>query len=232
MKKKVLIIGGSSDIGFELAKKFLNNSKYELVLHYHSNSKIIKKIKHKCSFIKADLANSNYEKILKKFNNNYDIIINLVGYISAKSFEQFTVKSLEKSLRVNSIIPLLVIRKSIKKMINKRWGRIVNTSSIGVKFGGGNQTFEYSLSKHLNEFIPSYLKKIADKNIFYNVIKIGLTNTKIHKKISSKNLVKRTKLLPIKKMATAKDIANYIYYISSDENQFITNEIINITGGE
>ena len=33
-------------------------------------------------------------------------------------------------------------------------------------------------------------------------------------------------------MATPHDIANYIYYLSSDENQFITNEIINITGGE
>ena len=117
-------------------------------------------------------------------------------------------------------------------MIKKKWGRIVNSSSIGVKFGGGNQTFEYSLSKHLNEFIPNYFKKIAHKNVFYNTVKIGLTNTKIHKKISNKNLTKRTKLLPIKKMATSKDIANYIFFIASNENQFITNEVINITGGE
>ena len=121
---------------------------------------------------------------------------------------------------------------SIKKMIKKKWGRILNSSSVGVKFGGGNKTFEYSLSKHLNEFIPSYLKEIAEKNVFYNVIKIGLTDTKIHKKILNKDLIARTKLLPIKKMATTKDIANYIYYLSSNENQFITNEIINITGGE
>ena len=232
MKKKVLILGGSSDIGFELAKKFLGSSIYEVNLHFNSNSKNISKIKKKCNFIKANLSNPNYKNILKKFDDDYDIIVNLVGYISGKSFEEFTIKSLEKSLRINTIIPLLVIRKSIKKMIKKKWGIIANSSSVGVKFGGGNKTFEYSIAKHLNEFIPSYLKKIADKNIFYNVIKIGLTNTKIHKKISSKNLVKRTKLLPIKKMATAKDIANYIYYISSDENQFITNEIINITGGE
>ena len=59
-----------------------------------------------------------------------------------------------------------------------------------------------------------------------------MNKKKIHKKISNKNLVKRTKLLPIKKMATSKDIANYIFYIASKENQFITNEVINITGGE
>ena len=51
-------------------------------------------------------------------------------------------------------------------------------------------------------------------------------------KTPNKNLIKRAKLLPIKKMATSKDIANYIFYIASTDNQFITNEIINITGGE
>lgn len=211
MKKKVLILGGSSDIGIELTKKFLDKKIYSVHLHYNSNSKVIKNFKNKCKLIKVDLSGSNEKNILTKFNNDYDIIINLVGYISGKSFELFTIKSLEKTLRINSLTPMLIIRKSLKKMIKKKWGRIVNSSSVGVKFGGGNQTFEYSLSKHLNEFIPNYFKKIADKNIFYNTVKIGLTNTKIHKKIPNKNLIKRTKLLPIKKMASSKDIANYIF---------------------
>ena len=232
MKKKVLILGGSSDIGIELVSLFLNKDGYKVNLHFHSNSKTVKNLKEKCNLIKADLSALNYKNILKKFDDDYDIIINLVGYINRKSFEQFKIESLEKTLRINSFIPLLIIRMSIKKMIKKKWGRILNSSSVGVKFGGGNKTFEYSLSKHLNEFIPSYLKEIAEKNVFYNVIKIGLTDTKIHKKILDKDLIARTKLLPIKKMATPKDIANYIYYLSSNENQFITNEIINITGGE
>ena len=231
-KKKVLILGGSSDIGLELLKKFLEKEIYKIDLHYNSNIKNFKHLKNKCNLIKADLSVSNYKNTLKKFSKNYDIIVNLVGYINNKSFEKFTIKSLEKTLRINSLIPLLIIRMSITSMIKKKWGRILNSSSIGVKFGGGSKTFEYSFSKHLNEFIPSHLKKIADKNVFYNVIKIGLTNTKIHKKISNKDLKMRTNLLPIKKMAKPQDIASYIYYLSSDENQFITNELINITGGE
>ena len=232
MKKKVLIIGGSSDIGAELAKIYIQKNKYNLNLHYHSNLKNIKSLKNKCNFIKADLSDANDKKIIKKFDNDYDVIVNLVGYISGKSFEQFNLKTLDKTLRINSYIPLLIIRKSIKKMKKNKWGRIINSSSIGVKFGGGKQNYEYSLAKHLNEFIPSYIRNLAHKNIFYNTVKIGLTNTKIHKKITNKNLAKRTMLVPAQKMATPKNIANYIYYISSEENEFITNEIINITGGE
>ena len=48
-------------------------------------------------------------------------------------------------------------------MERNKFGRIVNTSSIGVKFGGGNAIFAYSLSKYLNEFIPSYIKKFVQK---------------------------------------------------------------------
>jgi 3-oxoacyl-[acyl-carrier protein] reductase len=232
MNKKVLILGGSSDIGIELAKKFLEKNDYKIDLHYRSNPTNIKNFKNKCNLIKADLSIADSKSIINKFDNNYDIIINLVGYISGKTFEKFNIKSIEKTLKINSLIPMLIIRKSLKRMIKKKWGRVVNSSSIGVKFGGGSQTFEYSLSKHLNEFIPSYFKKIADKNIFYNTVKIGLTNTKIHKKILNRNLIERTKLLPTKKMAKPKDIANYIFYIASNDNQFITNEVISITGGE
>ena len=231
MKKKVLIIGGSSDIGQELAKKYLGKE-YVLHLHCNKNFNILKNFKKNFSIIKADLSSSNLNKILKKFDNDYDIIINLAGYVSNQSFQNFNTKTLEKTLRVNSIIPLLIIRKSIKKMLKKKWGRVTNSSSVGIKFGGGNSSFEYSLSKHFNEFIPSFMRQLPKKNVFYNVVRIGLTDTKIHKKMKNKDLKARAKLVPTKRMATPKDIAEYIFYISSANNTFITSEIVNITGGE
>tara|TARA_B110000238_G_C16091535_1_gene424052 strand:+ start:889 stop:1329 length:441 start_codon:yes stop_codon:yes gene_type:complete len=144
----------------------------------------------------------------------------------------FSYDNLIKSLTINSIVPLLIIRKSIDNMSKKKYGRIINTSSIGVKFGGGTNTFSYSLSKHINEFIPSFFKILAENNVFYNVLRIGLTDTKIHKKIKRKNMIQRVKMLPTKKMAKPIDIANYINFLCLENNNFITNEIINISGGE
>jgi len=66
MVKKVLILGGSSDIGSVLAKNFLDKEEnYELHLHYNSNLKILKNFKYKCNLIKADLSSSNYQNTLK-----------------------------------------------------------------------------------------------------------------------------------------------------------------------
>ena len=50
-------------------------------------------------------------------------------------------------------------------MLKNSFGRIVNCSSIGIKFGGGNNTYNYSLSKFASEFIP-YNFKIGQKKMF------------------------------------------------------------------
>ena len=153
-------------------------------------------------------------------------------YIFVWLLANYSYDNLVKSIGVNSIIPMLIIRKSLNNMYKKKYGRIINTSSIGVKFGGGKNTFSYSLSKHINEFIPSYYKKMSKNNVFYNVLRIGLTDTKIHKKINKKNMLKRIKMIPAKKIAKPIDIANYINFLCLENNNFITNEIISISGGE
>ena len=228
--KKILILGGNSDIGLQLLKNLANDENFKIHVHY--NKKFSKKnIQENIKLIKKDLSKINSKNLNKVFDNNYDIIVNLVGYVSKQSFSNFSIKEVQKTILVNSLVPFMIIRNSLKNMSKNNYGRIINTSSIGVKFGGGINTFSYSLSKHLNEFMPSEIKKLSSKNILYNTVRIGVTDTKFHKKIKNKSIQKRIKLIPLKKMATTKDIAKYIFYLIV-ENNFITNEIINITGGE
>ena len=228
--KKILILGGNSDIGIKIINKLENNKNFILNVHYNNvfpKKKYSKKIK----LIKKNFLYVNTDNVKKIFDNNYDIIINLVGYVSSQSFLNFSLREIQKTILINSFVPFLIIRNSLNNMIKKKYGRIINTSSIGVKFGGGNGTFSYSLSKHINEFIPGEVRKLYSKNIFYNTLRIGLTNTKFHKKIKDKSIKERIKLIPVKKMATTNDVADYIIYLII-KNNFITNEIINITGGE
>lgn len=227
--KKILILGGSSDIGKSLVNKIL---KLDYQIDLHCNKSIPKKlVKYKkVKIIKCDFTKYKNSD-MKKFSSKYDVIINLVGLIDNNSFSNFTLENLIKSIKVNSLIPLNIIRNSLKHMKKKKFGRIINTTSVGTKFGGGRNTFNYSLSKFLNEFIPNEIREISKYNIYYNVLNIGVTKTKMHKKISNKNLKKRTMLIPIKKMANPDDISNYIVFLIKDNN-FISNSIIDITGGE
>ncbi len=228
--KKVLILGGSSDIGIKVIEKLIEDKNLLLSIHYNRFPPKLK-FKKKINFIKKNLFDVNEKNINKIFENDYDIIINLVGYVSDQSFFNFSLKELNKTISINSIVPYLIIRNSLKNMIKKKFGRIVNTSSVGIKFGGGKKTFAYSISKYLNEFIPSDIRELSSKNIFYNTLRIGVTNTKFHKKIKNKSLKNRVKLIPANKLGSVDDVSNYIMYLIRNNN-FITNEIVSITGGE
>ena len=235
--KKVLILGGSSDIGIETIKLFLSNN-FLVYAHYSKNKKDLKKIKNKnLTLIQSDFKKINNQNInntlTKKFNQSFDIFINLIGFIDNKGFENTNLKEIQTSLKINALIPVLIQQRIIKKMIAKNYGRILNCSSIGVKFGGGHNSFNYSLSKHCMEFIPNKFKEWSRKNVLVNNLRIGVTNTKIHKKMKkSLNLKKRIRLIPIQRMATSTEISNYIYNLVSQKNSFMTGQTITVSGGE
>ena len=110
-KKHILILGGSSDIGIEVVKMILNLD-WNVTAHYFKNKKkleILKKNSANLKLLNFDFSKQNkeVEKIIaKKFNERYDSIINLVGYIDNKGFENTDLKSVIKSLTANSLCVL------------------------------------------------------------------------------------------------------------------------------
>jgi len=141
-------------------------------------------------------------------------------------------KTLTKSLTVNTIAPNLIKRSLIKNMEIMKFGRILDLSSIGVKYGGSEFTYNYSFSKHALEYIPSYFKNLIKKNILTNILRVGVVNTRLLRKIKGKDISKRKKLIPIKRLASAQEITETIYNLASEKNTYISGEKITISGGE
>ena len=81
------------------------------------------------------------------------------------NYESVNLEKLEKSIKINAYPSIYATIILGKKMAKKNWGRIVNLGSIGVKFGGGERNFPYSLSKFILEFFPSHTKKWVKRNV-------------------------------------------------------------------
>ena len=234
--KRILILGGSSDIGLEVCKKLIKNNNF-VIAHYNKNYKNLKKINSKyLKTLKIDFEKINFKNVDKELKkiDDIDVVVNLTGYVDNKSFEKTNLISMYKSIKINSLIPQLIIKKCVRNMLKKRWGRILNCSSIGVKFGGGPHSYNYSLSKHCSEFIPGSYRKWAKKNVNINNLRIGSTDTKIHKKMrrEKKFMRQRIKMIPSNRVATTKEISNYIINLVSEDNSFMTGTTINVSGGE
>ena len=234
-KKKILILGASSDIGVKTVKKFLEKN-WVVIAHYSSNSKGLKKIKNtNLKLFKFDLKRiDKFDKFIKKNKliKGLDSFISLTGYLRPLTLFKINIKDFYDHININYLSNIILIKNIIPQMKKKKFGRILLSSSVGVKFGGSNTSFIYSLTKHMNEFFFTSYKEFYKENILINTIRIGVTDTKIHKKKGVKNMNKRINLIPIRRMAETSEIAEYLYFYASEKNTFATKSIIEVTGGE
>ena len=107
MKKHVLILGGSSDIGIEVIKQFFKIG-WKVTAHCSKNKKNLEKLNNHgdLEIIQIDFSkvkNSNFmNNINIKLKSRFDSFINLVGYTDNKSFENTSIENIIKTLSVNS----------------------------------------------------------------------------------------------------------------------------------
>jgi 3-oxoacyl-[acyl-carrier protein] reductase len=234
--KKIIILGASSDIGVETVKLFLNNN-FTVLAHYNKNKKDLAKIKSKkLKLFKYDLKKIfQFEQFIKKNQrlfSDYSYYTNLCGYLKKIEIKSASVKDYYDHLNVNYFSNFIISKYLIKSMVKRKFGRILFTSSIGTKFGGADNTFIYSTSKYLNEFFPRIYKSSAKNNVLINTLQIGLTKTKMNLIDKKKNLKKRVNLIPLRRMAKPSEVASYIYFLLSENNTLISNQTLNISGGE
>ena len=229
--KRFLISGASSQIGLELVKKLLLNN-YEVVGLYNKNKKKLESLEKKYKNLKTIEINFEDDSISKFKFNKIDCFISLQGYLNNSISNEINEDDLIKHIKINYIKNLIIIEKIIPYMKRKKYGKIFLSSSVGTKFGGGENSLYYSISKYLNEYHPSYLRKLIKDNISLNTIIIGLVDTNIHKKINSKNMVKRIKLTPAERIMNVDEISQSIYDLIVSDTNIISNQLINLTNGE
>jgi len=234
MDYKVLILGASSDIGLSIIDFYLSNG-WNVVAHGNSSVKRLSNISDRVKVFKLDMSNVDDVSAFVENNklfNDVSVIVNCLGFMEPKQYFDMNYEHMLKTFSINLFSPYVFNSKLIKQMVDSGWGRVVNLGSIGVKFGGGIHTPCYSMTKHSLEFMPTDHKAWASHNVLYNTIRVGVTDTKIHHIDKTKDMNKRVSLIPMGRMAKTEEIAKLVYWLGSDENTYITGQVISISGGE
>ena len=236
--KTVLITGANSGIGFATAKLFLENG-YKVFAHYHNSKDSLEKIESsRLVLFQSDLNNlietDELFRSVLKYTSTLDVLVNNAGvYHSVSNFNELTLESLDNTLNVNLKSPFLLSKNYLELMKKYNRGRIINISSIGVKYGGSVNSMNYTISKSaLETMSTSFAKEGAKYNILVNALRVGATDTNIHLSSKNKNMSKRIDMIPLKRMAQPEEIAEYILFLSSDKSSFTTGSILTIAGGE
>ena len=116
-------------------------------------------------------------------------------------------------------------------MMKKRKGRIINVSSVVGISGNAGQT-NYAASKAgIIGFTKSLAKEVASRNILVNAIAPGFIQTDMTNILKENVKDEIAKTIPLKRMGTAKDVANVVKFLVSEDSSYITGQVIQVDGG-
>ena len=240
-KQVVLVTGGSRGIGKEIALKYAENG-YNVAINYISDKtdtvKLEKEFKEKGAeslIAKADVSKAEeveefVKKVIEKFGR-IDVLVNNAGITRDTLLIRMKEEDFDKVIEINLKGTFLVTKAVTPYMMKKRNGRIINLSSVVGVTGNAGQC-NYSASKAgIIGFTKSVAKELASRNIRANAVAPGFIDTDMTSVLSDEIKANINVQIPMKRMGTAREIANVVYFLGSEESSYITGQVINIDGG-
>ena len=240
-EKVVLVTGGSRGIGKEVAMKFAKNG-YNVVTNYVSDKTDKEKLKKefednnvKALVLKADVSKTeDVENLVSKAISEFgkiDVLVNNAGITRDNLLIRMPEEDFDKVLETNLKGTFLVTKAVTKYMMKKRYGSIINLSSVVGVAGNAGQS-NYSASKAgIIGFTKSIAKELASRNIRANAVAPGFIETDMTDVLKEEVKENIHNQIPLKRMGKAKEVAELIYFLGSENSSYITGQVINIDGG-
>ena len=134
-------------------------------------------------------------------------------------------------MAVNLTAAFRLSRAALRGMMKRRWGRIVNITSIVGVTGNGGQT-NYAASKAgIIGFSKSLAQEVASRNITVNCLAPGFIQTPMTDALDEKQREALLAGIPARRLGVVDDIAAGALYLASDEAAYITGQTLHINGG-
>jgi 3-oxoacyl-[acyl-carrier protein] reductase len=172
-----------------------------------------------------------FERLTKEFGGSVDILVNAAGVISDNLFLLLENNDWQKVLQTNVMGTVNTTKLVIEGMMMKRWGRVIQFSSVAAVRGGRGQA-NYAASKGAIEAMTRSLAvEIGRRGITVNCIAPGVVETDMSReviKLAKQEILDRQ---IIKRFASPDEIAAWAVMLASEHAGFITGEVIRVDGG-
>jgi NAD(P)-dependent dehydrogenase (short-subunit alcohol dehydrogenase family) len=180
-----------------------------------------------------DLAsNTSMDAYLASLKEPVDILVNNAGINRLASGIEAADGDILDTLQVNLIAPIRLIRGIAPQMVARRYGRIVNISSIWSMVSKPGRV-SYATSKSgLNGMTRTLAVELAPFNVLVNAVAPGYVNTELTRQNNTKQEIDAIrKTIPLQRLAEPDEIATVVSFLCSEENSYITGQTILVDGG-
>ena len=226
--KKVIVTGGNRGIGKGIVLSLLDQG--YLVLATSRDSKKFDMSHQNLEVTNLDVCDQasidNFQKIVNDFDP--DILINNAGITKDNLFLRMTEDDWGEVIDTNLNSVFRMTKLVVRGMLKKKWGRIINISSISGSMGNPGQT-NYSASKAgVEAFSRSLAKELGSRNITVNSVAPGFIQTDMTQGLIDEEI---TKKIPLQRVGSVEDVASLINFLVSEESNYITGQTLVVDGG-
>lgn len=238
MSKIAIVTGGTRGIGAAISRG-LKDAGYKVAANFQGNQEVADAFQKETGIPVFKWNVADYEsckdgvrRVEDSLGGTVDILVNNAGVTRDSMFHKMTFEQWNTviSTNLNSLFNMTSL--VINAMREKKFGRIVNISSINGVKGQIGQT-NYSASKAgVIGFTKALAQEVAAKGITVNAVAPGYTETDMVKAVPEDVLASIIKLIPVGRLGQVEDISNAVLFLVSDKAGFVTGETINVNGGQ
>ena len=239
MKPHALVTGASRGIGAAIATA-LARAGHPITINYLSNDAAaiatqlaIREAGGTCELARFDVADASQaspalERLLADEARPVGIVVNNAGITRDAAFPALEPADWERVTRTTLDGFFNVTRPLVMPMVRRRWGRIINISSVSGLMGNRGQVNYAAAKAGLIGATRALALEVAHRGITVNAIAPGLIDTDM---IADAPLDEIKKHIPMRRLGRAEEVASLAAFLASDEAAYITGQVIGISGG-
>ncbi len=168
---------------------------------------------------------------IEKAQGPIDILINNAGVTKDNVFLRLSDADFDTVLEANLKGAFRTIRAASRGMMKKRWGRIINVSSVVGLIGNKGQA-NYAASKAgLLGLTKSIARELASRGITVNAVAPGFIGTDMTANLTAEQKDVLAKQIPLERLGTPEDVAGAVLFLASDGAGYITGQVLAVDGG-
>ena len=234
--RNVLITGGSRGIGAAMVKSF-SEAGYKVAFTYKNSDSAARQLEvsYGALAIRADSESpSDIELAVKEVEEkigSIDILVNNAAVSSSGLITDISLDEWNRVMNTSVTASFLYSKSVLSQMINKKWGRIINISSMWGIVGASCEVHYSTAKAALIGFTKALAKEVGPSGITVNSIAPGVIDTDMNSDYSPEDIAALADETPLGRIGKPEEIASAALFLASDSASFITGEIMNISGG-